>query len=100
MAPISPVEKALAGIWSEVLGFEYVGTHDNFFELGGHSPAGYPGHLTGGSHSLQVKLPLRCLFETPTVAGLAIAIVVALAEETDPALMSVLAGDLESPTNT
>jgi hypothetical protein len=37
VAPRSPVEEALAGIWRDVLGLEQLGVHDDFFELGGHS---------------------------------------------------------------
>src|SRR5947207_3147468 len=37
IAPRSPLEKMLTGIWSEILGFEPIGIHDNFFNLGGHS---------------------------------------------------------------
>ena len=37
VAPRTPVEELLTGIWSKMLGVEKVGTHDNFFDLGGHS---------------------------------------------------------------
>ena len=37
LAPRTPVEQAVVGIWAELLKIERVGIHDNFFELGGHS---------------------------------------------------------------
>ncbi len=37
VAPSTPVEEMLAGIWTEVLSIQKVGIHDNFFDLGGHS---------------------------------------------------------------
>ena len=36
-APVGPIETALAGIWTELLGVEDISRHDSFFELGGHS---------------------------------------------------------------
>ena len=66
VAPSSPVEKALAEIFSEVLGRERVSIHDNFFELGGHSLR-VAQVLSRVREWLEVELPLRSLFEKPNV---------------------------------
>ena len=70
IAPRSPVEKALADAWSRVLGVEQIGVHDDFFELGGHSLLATQ-LISRVRDAFQVEVPLRDLFETPTVAGLA-----------------------------
>jgi amino acid adenylation domain-containing protein len=70
VAPSTHVEKVLAGIWTEVLGIEQVGIHDNFFQLGGHSLRATQ-IFSRMRAALNVDVPLRSLFETPTVAGLA-----------------------------
>jgi amino acid adenylation domain-containing protein len=68
--PRTETERQLAGIWADILGVPNVGIHDDFFELGGHSlmAAQLVARVT---ESLQVGLPLRRLFDTPTIAGIA-----------------------------
>ncbi len=69
-APRSPVEEILAIIWCTVLKLDKVGIHDNFFHLGGHSLLATQ-VVSRINTSLQINLPLRDIFEAPTIAGLA-----------------------------
>ncbi|HYO59461.1 condensation domain-containing protein, partial [Archangium sp.] len=70
VAPRSPGEELVAGIWAQLLGVAKVGVHDNFFELGGHSLLAMQ-VLSRLRETFRVELPVRSLFEAPTVAGLA-----------------------------
>jgi amino acid adenylation domain-containing protein/non-ribosomal peptide synthase protein (TIGR01720 family) len=70
LGPRSPVEQVLAGIWEEVLERQRVGVEDDFFALGGHSLVA--AQVTSRVlKAFSVDLPLRVLFERPTVAALA-----------------------------
>ena len=73
VAPRTQTEWELAQIWSQLLGIDRIGIHDNFFDLGGHSLLANQ-VIFRMNHTFPVKLPLRRIFETPTVAGLAQAI--------------------------
>ncbi|HVS00258.1 MAG TPA: amino acid adenylation domain-containing protein, partial [Thermoanaerobaculia bacterium] len=73
IAPSDPVEELLAGIWTEVLGVERVGIHQDFFALGGHSLLATR-VMSRLRDTFGTEVPVRRLFETPTVAGLAEAV--------------------------
>ncbi|OYD86628.1 hypothetical protein CDG77_34005 [Nostoc sp. 'Peltigera membranacea cyanobiont' 213] len=70
VAPHSPREKILADLWTELLGLEKVGIHDDFFEMGGHSLLAIQ-LISRLREAFSIQLPLRCLFESPTIAELA-----------------------------
>jgi acyl carrier protein len=69
VAPRTPAEQAMAEIWAQILKMEQIGVHDNFFALGGHSLLATQ-VVSRLRNTLQVTLPLRSLFENPTVAEL------------------------------
>ena len=70
VAPRTPLEQRLAYIWGRLLEVEQVGIHDNFFDLGGHSLLSTR-LISHVRQEFALELPLRRLFEIPTIAMLA-----------------------------
>ncbi|MDF5726640.1 MAG: amino acid adenylation domain-containing protein [Rhizonema sp. PD38] len=70
VAPRTPTEEILAAFFAEILALGEIGIYDNFFELGGDSLLATK-LITRSRAAFQMDLPLRSLFEKPTVAGLA-----------------------------
>jgi amino acid adenylation domain-containing protein/non-ribosomal peptide synthase protein (TIGR01720 family) len=67
--PATPAQRAIAAIWQHILGTPRPGIHDNFFEHGGHSllAAQFTARVRA---ELGLELPLRALFQAPTIAEL------------------------------
>jgi acyl-coenzyme A synthetase/AMP-(fatty) acid ligase/acyl carrier protein len=94
VAPRTPEEEQLAQIWQDVLGIERVGIHDDFFALGGHSLLAAQliarvGRVFGG------EVPLRKLFEAPTVAAFAEALMAERVASMDGDALSALLSQVE-----
>ncbi|WP_216840681.1 non-ribosomal peptide synthetase, partial [Dyella sp. S184] len=70
VAPRTPTEQIMASLWMELLKLDRVGIHDDFFALGGHSLLATQLVSRLRRSELQVELPLRALFEAPTIAAL------------------------------
>jgi len=90
IAPRNELEAAVAKVWAEVLGRDTVGVEDNFFSLGGHSLLATQIVARLRSH-FKLELPLRVLFEHPTVALLAVAIAARQADATTSQTHSISA---------
>ena len=72
--PRNAFEELIAEVWREVLRVERIGVHDNFFEVGGHSLLATQ-IVTRLSKLMQMEVPLRVMFEAPTIAQLAMDLV-------------------------
>jgi acyl carrier protein len=82
--PRTPTEEFLLEIWQQVLGQKDIGVFADFFELGGHSLLATQ-IVSRIRASLEIDLPIRAIFNSPTVAG--------LAEEVDTLLLPVTSND-------
>ena len=94
VAPRTPIEEKLASIWTEVLTTDRIGVEDNFFMLGGHSLMAT--QLIGRiRNAFGYELPLRRLFQTPTISGLASAIYENQATNADDEEFAALLAELD-----
>ncbi|MGE3315702.1 MAG: amino acid adenylation domain-containing protein [Planctomycetaceae bacterium] len=78
-APTSPIEEMLCEIWAEVLNVERVGINDNFFQLGGHSLLATR-VVSRIRATFDIEIPLRTLFQSPTVSEFSLALLAAFSE--------------------
>ena len=82
VGPRTSVERALAQIWRAVLKVDRLSIHDNFFDLGGHSLLATQ-VISRVRDSFQLEVPLRKLFESPTIADFALVVEEALLEDVE-----------------
>jgi surfactin family lipopeptide synthetase C len=94
IAPRTPTEELLANIWGELLKVQQVSINDNFFSLGGHSLLATK-VVARLQNAFGVKIPLRKIFEVPTVEGLAMEVDEILSASTEDAELAALLAELE-----
>ena len=104
VAPRTPLEEEIAALWAEVLGIKpenqnlLIGINDNFFELGGHSLLATQ-IISRLRETYQVELPLRELFENPTISGISAIIAQSLVNEESDEDIDELLAELEQLTD-
>ncbi|AKT42432.1 uncharacterized protein CMC5_066580 [Chondromyces crocatus] len=95
VAPRSPAEETLSAIWAEVLGAGPVSVEANFFELGGHSLLATQA-VSRAQDAFALELPLRSLFEHPTVASFAAYVIAQQLDQADGDLLDQLLDDMDA----
>jgi len=95
VAPRTPIEKELAKIWAEVLSTDEVGIHDDFFDLGGHSLSATR-IISRVIATFELQLPVRALFDSPTVAAMSVVISSKEGQKADEENLKRLLSEVES----
>jgi amino acid adenylation domain-containing protein len=98
VAPRTPIEEALVKVWTKVLGIDEVGTRDNFFDLGGHSLTATQ-VLSHVINKFRLEIPLRLLFQSPTITEMAAVITEHQTKKLDENEMERILTELESLTD-
>ncbi len=98
IAPRTPLEELVAGIWADILGLKRVGIHEDFFQIGGNSLLATQ-VVSRLSSALQVEIPLRKLFTSPTLAQLAESLEATIKDQAGAKLPAITPAprDQESP---
>jgi acyl transferase domain-containing protein len=94
VCPRNKLEQSIAALWQDILRLEPIGINDNFFELGGHSLLGVQ-LMSQLRTSMQVDMPLKVLFEGPTVAKMADLVLQREVQQTDESILAQILEDLE-----
>jgi len=79
-APTTDVEEVIAAMWEELLGISPIGVHDDFFALGGHSLLATQ-IVSRCREQMGLELPLKAIFEAPTIARFAVLVEDAIVAE-------------------
>jgi amino acid adenylation domain-containing protein len=95
VGPRTPLELALAKLWCELLKISNVGVYDNFFELGGHSLLATQ-LISRIRREFNVELPLRNVFERPTIESLALSILENQSRTMNSAELEKMLAEIES----
>ena len=82
-------------IWEEILNVHPVGVHDNFFDLGGHSLTATQ-VVSRVINQFQLEIPLQSLFQSPTVAAMALVITQHRDKKLSDAELQKILAELES----
>ncbi|MCY1022990.1 type I polyketide synthase [Pyxidicoccus sp. MSG2] len=94
VAPRDAIEQRICELWQALFGLDRVGIHDSFFELGGHSLLGMQ-MVSRVREAFGVEVSIRGLFETPSVAGVAMAVLQGRAAQADAGRLEELLAELE-----
>jgi acyl carrier protein len=98
ISPRTPIEKEIAQIWAEVLLLDEVGVSDNFLALGGHSLAASR-IISQIIRSFQLELPIKTLFDSPTVAEMAMVIAAHQAKLANPDELERMLSEVEASSD-
>jgi amino acid adenylation domain-containing protein len=93
--PSNPIERELVRLWAEVLDLDSVGTHDDFFLLGGDSLSASR-IVSKVIQSFQIKLPMKALFDSPTIAQMALVVANNQQQSTDREELEQLLNEIEA----
>ena len=96
--PRTPIEEHLVALWSTVLGLDQVGVHDHFLDLGGDSLHAMR-IVSRVQEMWQAEIPPSRLFETPTVADMAVLVTAYLVAKTEPAAIEMIIKDIGSTSS-
>ena len=95
--PTTEVEEKLANIWNDVLSLDQIGIHDNFFDLGGHSLAASR-VIARLIQTFRLELPIKALFDAPTVAEMAAIITQNQTKQASDAELAQMLREVEAMT--